>query len=71
MVTRFVNLKSELTAEKNCFEAAGFDTYRSRMQCRCAPCQNRRDGVLVISRNNELVMKIIRCKSCVKGGSDD
>lgn len=62
----FVNLKSELTARKEDFEAKGMNCYRTRLNCNCKPYFNLRDGVLVITPGGQVVANVIRCKACQK-----
>jgi len=68
MKTSYVNHKSELTARKQAMEADGFEVYRSRLYCHCAPARNRRHGILVIHQA-KLVEKVLVCKECAKGGA--
>ncbi len=68
----FVNLKSELTARKEDFEAKGMNCYRTRLNCNCKPYFNLRDGVLVINPSGQVITSVIRCKACTnqhKGGN--
>ena len=69
--TRFVNKRSELTKEKELAEFCGLDVYRSRMECNCKPTSpsgktglNRRDGILIVDGNGQIIEKVIRCKAC-------
>ncbi|MCK9452847.1 MAG: hypothetical protein M0Q90_14225 [Bacteroidales bacterium] len=59
----YVNLKSELTWNKDLLEGAGYQVYRTRDKCGCTPGQNSRDTLLVI-KDNVLHVKIMRCKRC-------
>jgi hypothetical protein len=67
--TTFVNLKSELTREKESHETNGLEVYRTRLKCNCQKEFNRRDGILVVDGNNCIIEKVIRCKACVKNQS--
>ena len=69
MKTTFVNKRSELTAEKDRYEAQGFDVYRTRMDCNCQPPKNRRYGIVVIDLTGHYLAKAVRCKACAKGGA--
>lgn len=66
MKTIYVNLKSELTQKKDEMEACGLAVYRSRMICDCEPYQNRRYGILVVSGDHRVVLRVMRCRACVK-----
>jgi hypothetical protein len=71
MTTTFVNLKSELTVVKEMFSIDGYKTYRTRLHCNCQKEFNRRDGVLIttnLGSEELIIVKVIRCKSCVKKG---
>lgn len=63
MKTTYVRLKSELSQLMHLAENDGADCYRTRMQCNCPPCQNRRDGIIVI-RGEQVVGRVVRCKVC-------
>lgn len=41
--------------------------YRTRLECECEDCCNRRNGILVV-KGNTVVYRLIRCKSCAKEG---
>ena len=75
MKTIFVNLKSEVTAAKDAAEAKGLDVYRCRLECNCKPTSqtgreglNCRNGILVIDLTGHILERVIRCKTCAKGG---
>lgn len=62
----YVNMKSQLTLSKQVLEAAGFEVYRTRTECKCAPWQDRRDAIIAIHEdNNTYQVKVIHCRGCV------
>lgn len=73
METTFVNLKSELTTQKEALEAQGLEVFRTRMNCNCKYPFNFRYGLLVVANQTNEVARVIKCKSCAsaseKGGA--
>jgi len=64
MTTRYVHLKSQLTANKESYESCGCRVYRTRTACACVGKDNRRDAILIIDTDNVLVETVVRCKAC-------
>lgn len=65
MLTEFVNLKRELTHQKEVFESIGFSTYRTRALCGCETGRNNRQAIIVINTKHSHKNTVIRCKACV------
>lgn len=66
MTTRYVNLKSQLTANMESYKACGCNVYRTRTNCACHGRDNRRNAIIVINgQTNEHTETVIRCKACV------
>ena len=64
MARLYVNRRSELSALKEAFEAAGATCYRVRIDCGCHTSQNdRRNGLIVLS-GGQLILEVVRCRGC-------
>lgn len=67
MKKRFVNLKSQLTANMLTYEGIGCLVYRTRATCDCHHHDNRRNAIFIIDPETGYVIEtIIRCKGCAR-----
>lgn len=64
MITTYVNLRSELTAEMIKQYKDNNNVYRTRLACGCMAPKNTRYGIIVIDANHVEVAQIIKCKGC-------
>lgn len=58
----FFHKRSELTEFSETLQG---DKYRTKFNCDC-DCNNRRSGILVVDKNNNVTHELIRCNNCVK-----
>ena len=65
MKTIYINLKSEVTGAIHLYQGTGHEVYGVRIECGCTEGNNRRSGMIAL-KNDILVCKVIRCKSCVR-----
>ena len=65
MKTIYFNKRSEMTGCSQLPEYSTCEAYRTRLLCDCRFPFNRRNGILIINKN-EVVAKLIRCRGCRK-----